>query len=336
MSIELDTRMTDTTTELTDAVSATWDSYIAEGRDHRPALFTFGCRLTGSPFDGEDLAQEALMRGFRSTATQPGGVRNLQSYLFRTMANLWIDHQRRNHPEPDNEAMAEVVAPEPVDVDDVRAASERVLALSPAQRAAVVLHDAFGFTHAEVAEMTDSSAGAVRMALSRAKDQLRDPQPAPSTVDRSVIDAFIEAFTAADVDRIRTLLAEDVVTRVFPCPGGVGADDAMADGWINGSIYHHPDYEPTQRPFPTELRHLEFAGQPVIVAIRGGAEGMLLEEVWRFSTTDGLITDIQDYCFCRDVITHIGEQLGEPVRLLGYRFDERLGHQEAFRHPQST
>lgn len=60
---------------------------------HRPDLWRYCLRLTGSAWDAEDLVQETLMKAFaRLTWWEPVDAR---PYLFRIASNTWIDGLRR-------------------------------------------------------------------------------------------------------------------------------------------------------------------------------------------------------------------------------------------------
>ena len=297
-----------------------WLQFIRLTAEHRPALFAFGLKLTGSPFDGEDLVHEAIVRAFGASAAHDGAIENLRSYLFRTMANIWIDQQRR----PDVEPVAELPDAGVADTDttDLRIASAALFEqLPPRERVAVVLHDAFGFRHGEIAAMLTTSEGAVRSALHRAKQRLADPTPRHRTVDVAVIDRFVEAFATADLPTIRSLLLEDVSTDVFPYAGG-GADAALGDqGWVTVGLAHHrEDLKASGEVFPSRIERVEIAGVQVLAVDRQGDDGMLLEEVWLLETVDGRIADIHDYCFSPQVVEHVGQLLGVRPRLLGYSY----------------
>ena len=310
-----------TPTDIQEQLQEPWLQFVRLSADHRPALFAFGLKLTGSPFDGEDLVHEAMIRGFGAAAVQDGSVANLRSYLFRTMANIWIDQQRR----PDVEPVAELPDAGSTDPDtsDLRAASAALFEqLPPRERVAVVLHDAFGFRHGEIAAMLTTSEGAVRSALHRGKQRLADPVPTTRAIDVAVVDRFVTAFAAADVPTIRSLLLEDVNADVFPY-GGSGADAAFEErGWVTMGLAHHDeDLLSSGEAFPTRIERIDVAGCQVLAVDRDGPEGMILEEVWVLETVDGKVADIHDYCFSPQVIEYVGQLRGVPVRLMGYQFD---------------
>jgi RNA polymerase sigma-70 factor (ECF subfamily) len=100
--------------------------------------------------------------------------------------------------------------------------------LPPRQRAVLILRDVLGFHAAEVASMLDSSQESVTSALKRARATLdrrldteadREPPPAPDSDDeRELIEAFTQAFVAADVDALIALLSDDVRLAMPPLP----------------------------------------------------------------------------------------------------------------------
>jgi RNA polymerase sigma-70 factor (ECF subfamily) len=71
--------------------------------------------------------------------------------------------------------------------------------LSPAERAAIVLHEGFDYTHAEIAELLGMPEATVRQHLHRAHAHVR------------LFGAFLDAIGRGDLDGLRRLLADDVV-----------------------------------------------------------------------------------------------------------------------------
>lgn len=71
-----------------------WLGFIDTFEPWRPALYRFCRSLTRTPWDAEDLVQEALMRAF-STMGGMTPPRNPRAWLFRVASNLWIDRQRK-------------------------------------------------------------------------------------------------------------------------------------------------------------------------------------------------------------------------------------------------
>jgi RNA polymerase sigma-70 factor (ECF subfamily) len=305
-----------------------WDGFVDATADIRPEMFSFGLRLTRNPFDGEDLVQDALLRAFGAAAWQDGGIRDMRSYLFRTMANLWIDEQRRSR-EVVRELIDTVADESAARGDDavmLRDVAERLFGeLAPRERVAIVLHEAFGYRHAEIADLLSTTDGAIRSALHRAKTRLAAGTDTafvtPDRVERGVVDKFVVAFSAADVPALRDLLLADVEAAVFPSGVGRGADWVVEHGWIRGCLYHHhPELERSGVPFPNEVRVVEIAGEPVVAVSRDGEGGVLLEEIWRFETEGGRIARVRDYGFCPDLVVWAAAETGLQARRAPYRF----------------
>jgi RNA polymerase sigma-70 factor (ECF subfamily) len=80
--------------------------------------------------------------------------------------------------------------------------------MTPAQRVAVILHDVFRYSHAEVAEITGLTPAACRQLASAAQDRVRAlPAPvAPAARQASIVGDFRQAWEAGDVDALIGLL----------------------------------------------------------------------------------------------------------------------------------
>src|SRR5690348_16891948 len=102
--------------------------------------------------------------------------------------------------------------------------------LPPKQRAVLILRDVLGYRAAEAAEVLDTTVESVTSALKRARATLdsdetlaeRRTQPASpaagSPEERRLIEAYVDAFTAHDVDKLVAILSEDVWLKMPPLP----------------------------------------------------------------------------------------------------------------------
>jgi RNA polymerase sigma-70 factor, ECF subfamily len=186
----------------------------------RPRLFGIAYRILGTIGDAEDVVQDAYIRW-----TERGGeaVRDAPAWLATVTARIAIDRgrtlaRRRETyvgqwlPEP----LVERDPADDVDVaDDLTIGFLRVLErLRPDERTALLLHDAFDYSHAEVAAMLDKSEEAVRQMTSRARHRVHEERPR-FTLDRRAAEIaaqrFITALRDADVDGLRAVLGEDVI-----------------------------------------------------------------------------------------------------------------------------
>ncbi|RUT99316.1 sigma-70 family RNA polymerase sigma factor [Mesorhizobium sp. USDA-HM6] len=100
--------------------------------------------------------------------------------------------------------------------------------LPPRQLAVLILRDVLGFSAKEVAEMLDSTVESANSALKRARAGLqrrpppsagREPPPvAHSAEEKAIVAKFVEAYEAADLDTLVTLLTDDVFISMPPMP----------------------------------------------------------------------------------------------------------------------
>src|SRR5438477_11838225 len=161
-----------TTSDLTSTAKRSWHRFLETYEPLRPDLYRYCRYLTRSPWDAEDLAQDALARAFVTlggAATEPA---NPRAWLFRVASNLWLNRVAARREVPavvDSETAA----------SDPRAAREAagtlISRLAPQERAAVVLKDVFDFSLDEIAETLVTSVGAVKAALHRGRGKLADP-----------------------------------------------------------------------------------------------------------------------------------------------------------------
>lgn len=85
--------------------------------------------------------------------------------------------------------------------------------LSPYQRAIYLLHDIFGYKFSEIAQLLDKSSAACRKAAQRARQQIQSNNP-PQTKgsnDEQIVQQFIEAIQARDIEKIQLLLTDNAI-----------------------------------------------------------------------------------------------------------------------------
>src|SRR5882672_11263522 len=161
--------------ELPQSVQTSWHGFLETYEALRPELYRYCRHLTRSPWDAEDLAQDTLARAFVTLGQMGDSPPNPRAWLFRVASNLWIDWIRRRTRE---EPLA-TDAPETAAASDPRGAREAAGTLlgqlSPRERAAVVLKDAFDLSLEEIAEALSTTVGAVKTALHRARGKLVEP-----------------------------------------------------------------------------------------------------------------------------------------------------------------
>jgi RNA polymerase sigma-70 factor (ECF subfamily) len=186
----------------------------------RPRLTAIAIRILGSEADADDVLQEAWLRLSRTDA-----IDDLPAWLTTVVTRLCLDQlrKRRTRSVVEAEVPADHVPVDP-EADALLAektgdAMQVVLdVLAPAERAAFVLHDVFGYPFDEVSTVMGRSSTAVRQLASRARRKVQGvPEPAESRVERAesrrVVDAFLAAARGGDLATLLSLLAPDVVMR---------------------------------------------------------------------------------------------------------------------------
>jgi RNA polymerase sigma-70 factor (ECF subfamily) len=165
-------------------------AFLALYRAHAPYLFALSLRLAGGRADeAEEIAQEAWVRAVERLETFEG-----RSALRTWLAGILIRsaHERRRaarREEPtDPGSLEEIAGAAPGGASGAaRAEVERALAgLAPELRQAVVLHDLYGFTHAEIGEQLGVAAGTSKSRLFFARRALAALLGAPRAGPRAI------------------------------------------------------------------------------------------------------------------------------------------------------
>src|SRR4051812_9131476 len=215
-------------------VEASWPRFLALYEPLRPELYRYCRHLTRSPWDADDLVQDALFRAFAKLGCMNEPPPNARAWLFRVASNLWIDRMRTVRAEPADPEQASSREPR-----EMREAAGTLLSrLSRQERAAVVLKEAFGFTLEEIAEALSTTPGTVKSALHRGRGKLVDPEDHSEAPPKpEILDAFCAAFNAGDLDRLTSLLldtAEIEVVRVHTEYGPQAARRGVFQGMLFG------------------------------------------------------------------------------------------------------
>ena len=237
----------------------------------RGPVFRHCYRMLGSGADAEDATQDTLARAWLKLATYNGSG-PFGAWLQRIATNICLDGLRARRtriglvgygpptapgtvPWPPDPELAWV---EPVSDSDLRVSQDpqdevvrreeislafvaALQILAPRQRAALLLHDVLGFTHAEVAEVLQVSTAAVNSLLSRARETvrtqagLRQPDITEPRVQRLLAD-YVRAWQLADIDAFVRLVAEDVRFIMPPLTAWYDGREAVA-AFVENAIF---------------------------------------------------------------------------------------------------
>lgn len=232
------------------------DEFLLKAEPHRRELLAHCYRMTGSLHDAEDLVQETYLRAWKAYGGFKGQS-SLRTWLYRIATNTCMTalkgRQRRPLPvglgAPSSDPAGELVErtevtwlePLPDQHDDpndpstivgsresVRLAFVAALQhLSPRQRAVLVMRDVLQWKAAEVGDAIGASTAAVNSLLQRARAQLEavgpredDKLDAPDSPEsQDLLDRYIAAFEAYDIDKLVEMFTEEAVWEMPPYDG---------------------------------------------------------------------------------------------------------------------
>jgi RNA polymerase sigma-70 factor (ECF subfamily) len=194
----------------------------------RTHLLGIAYRMLGEMSAAEDVAQEAWLRWQRA---QGEDIRDPRAWLSAVTVRLALDALRKARAR--RETYVGPWLPEPLLPDDTRAlaadapaaraelASDLSLALlhvlerlSPEERAALILHDAFDCDYATIAQALDKTEPACRKLVSRARERVKSDRPRFKASDdqrRDLLLRFARASAAKNEKELLTLLAPNAI-----------------------------------------------------------------------------------------------------------------------------
>jgi RNA polymerase sigma-70 factor (TIGR02957 family) len=188
---------------------------------HRGLLFTVAYEMLGSAADADDVVQETWLRW---ADADRAAVRDPRAYLVRIVTRQALNRLRtvaRRREDYVGEWLPEPLLTSPDVADDVELAESVSIAmltvletLGPTERAVLVLHEVFDVPFDEIAEAVGKSSAAVRQIAHRAREHVaaRRPRMEVSRAEQQrVVDRFLAAVTAGDVQGLMDVLAPDVV-----------------------------------------------------------------------------------------------------------------------------
>jgi RNA polymerase sigma-70 factor (ECF subfamily) len=175
--------------------------------------------MLGSATEAEDIVQDVWLRW---QETDRSVVRNATAFLVATTTRVAINVMKSARSR--RETYVGTWLPEPVDTSaDPGLGAERGEALefavlllleklTPTERAAYVLFEAFGYSHREIAGVLNTSEENTRQLVTRARKHLADGRRAPVTPleRRRLFEAFVTASKRGDVGELKRLFAADV------------------------------------------------------------------------------------------------------------------------------
>jgi RNA polymerase sigma-70 factor (TIGR02957 family) len=193
------------------------DPFVA----HRSLLFTVAYEMLGSAADADDVVQETWLRWAQADRA---AVQDPRAYLVRIVTRQPLNRLRtlaRRREDYVGEWLPEPLLTSPDVADDVELAESVSVAmltvletLQPTERAVLVLHEVFDVPYDEIAEAVGKSSAAVRQIAHRARRHVAARRPrmeVSRTEQQRVVERFIAALTAGELQGLMDVLAPDVV-----------------------------------------------------------------------------------------------------------------------------
>lgn len=211
------------------------DDGLAAFTEVRPRLFGIAYRMLGSAAEAEDIVQDVWLRW---QATDRGVVENPPAFLATTTTRMCINFAQSAQSR--RETYTGPWLPEPVDTSsDPALGAERGEALglailllleklTPTERAAYVLREAFDYSHRDIAKILQIEEANTRQLISRARKHIAHGRRMPATSDEQhrLLKTFIAAAQKGDLAALEDLFAEDVVS--YSDGGGIVRTAARA------------------------------------------------------------------------------------------------------------
>ena len=253
------------TVSVASASMATTVDVGAELEQYRRELTGYCYRMLASPFEAEDAVQETMIRAWRAYDRFEGRSA-LRSWLYRIATNVCFDmlngRERRPRPMDLGPAGAPVVEnlnvppevtwlqpipdshlPEEtaIERESVRLAFVAALQhLPPRQRAALILAEVLRWQASEIAELLETSVASVNSALQRARATIasRDLTRSQPTeeVDRELLERYVAAFEAYDMEALTALIQEDATQSMPPFDLWLKGRDDILTWWFGPGI----------------------------------------------------------------------------------------------------
>jgi RNA polymerase sigma-70 factor (TIGR02960 family) len=231
---------------------------------YRRELLAHCYRMLGSLTDAEDMLQETLLAAWRGIARFEGRS-SLRSWLYRIATNTCLNARRAGARRVPAEPIPPFQPPESTQHDEIRwlqpypdallegiadtalgpearysqteaielAFIAGLQRMPPRQAAAVLLRDVLGFDTEEVAAMLKTSPTAIKGTLQRGRAALdgsrntTERRPPQSAEEHDLARRFANAYVAADIDGVLTLLTDDSWLSMPPAPHQYHGWDAI-------------------------------------------------------------------------------------------------------------
>jgi RNA polymerase sigma-70 factor (ECF subfamily) len=141
---------------------------------HKDVVYRFAWRMTRSPADAEDIAQEVFLSLLKRPDSFCSDRGSLRAFLLGTARNISLKRRRqedRMDGLSDDQFVAQPIDPEGRETEEIVAAA--VQQLPPLQREVLILAEYEELSLEEIAHAVGAEVGTVKSRLHRARENLR-------------------------------------------------------------------------------------------------------------------------------------------------------------------
>jgi len=287
---------------------------VATFHQYRDLLFSIAYRMLSSAADAEDMLQETFIRWQQTSQAE---IASPRAFLVTILSRLCL--QQLESARARREQYVGQWLPEPIFTGDHGDPSETsrmqeslsmaflllLEKLTPAERAAFLLHEVFDYEYSEIAEILGKSEANCRQLLRRARQNITDNRPRfdPSPAHhKKLLEGFLTASASGQLADLVALLSDDVALY----SDGGGKASASLNPIFGRDHVSRFLFGAIQKSVPPNVvtRLEEINGQPSIIYYPlSGRAGCVLN----FDIADGVIQNIY-------VVTN-PEKLGRLPRL---------------------
>jgi RNA polymerase sigma-70 factor (ECF subfamily) len=243
--------------------------------EHRPRLLAVAARMLGSAHDAEDAVSQTWLK---AASADLDAVANPAGWLTTVLSRECLDMLRRRRTwVPLDAEIAQWDSATGDLVDSLGMAMLVLLErLSPAQRVAFVLHDAFGVPFADIAAALGTTPSAAKQLASRARRAVAGASAVPA--DRKHVhlaEAFLAASRDGDIASLLDVLAPDAVRQV---------DRLLVPAGVATSVQGARAIAEETRMFAARARAgvvTVVDGEPMIAIVAGGRVRIVIRLVFQ-------------------------------------------------------
>ncbi len=262
----------------------------------RRQLINLAYRLLGSLAEAEDAVQETYARWYSMSREQQDAIENPGAWLTKVASRVCLDllgsaRARRERyvgewiPEPlpgpgewigGRPAGATADPADRVTLDESVSMAFLVVleSMTPAERVAFVLHDVFGYSFGEIAEIAGRTPAACRQLASSARRRVHAAQPpaTPAARRAGIVRDFKRAWEAKDIEALVSLLDPEA-TLIADGGGLVSAALSPIEGGEQIARY---SVELTSKVPGLTMAERMVNGQPGLIVQQDGATATVI------------------------------------------------------------